>query len=102
VASSWRSPSSQFTGPQGIDRYEAAERVGIGRATLYRWLSDRRRPFREFQAQITLAHAQAEAAIAWNLVRQSKSNWRAALAWLQAHDPETWGTPKPMRRPRSR
>lgn len=86
---------------QGVDRYEAAERAGIGRATLYRWLADPRPPFKEFQAQVTIADAQAEAAITWNLVRQSRSNTRAALAWLQAHDPQHWGAPTPMRRPRS-
>lgn len=75
---------------QGYDDYMAAKAVGIGRATLYRWLSDTRPEYRGFQARVAQAEAAAEAAVTANIVEGSKTDWRAGLAWLRARHPERW------------
>ena len=76
----------------GMDRAAAAEDVGIGRATFYRWLNDPRPQFDGLRDAVAIAEAQAEAAVTWNIVKRSETDWRAGLAWLRARNPEQWGT----------
>lgn len=77
----------------GMDRGAAAEDVGIGRATFYRWLNDPRPEFDGLRDAVDRAEAEAEMAVTWNIVRRSATDWRAGLAWLRARYPERWGTP---------
>lgn len=74
----------------GISGIEAANELGIGRATLYRWLSDPRPEFRAFEQAMRRAHGEAAVHMAANVVRQSDRDWRAAIAWLRADDPACW------------
>ena len=78
----------------GLDRGAAAEEVGIGRATFYRWMVDPRPEYEAFRAAVGQAEAQAEAAVVMNLVKRSETDWRAGLAWLRARYPERWGRPR--------
>jgi transposase len=75
----------------GMDRGAAAEDVGIGRATFYRWLGDQRPQYDALRAAVTRAEAEAQAAVTWNIVRRSATDWRAGLAWLESRYPEQWG-----------
>ncbi len=82
----------------GMERGAAAEDVGIGRATFYRWMSDPRPQFDDLRAAVDRAEAEAEAAVTWNIVKRSETDWRAGLAWLQARNPERWGRPRRRQR----
>lgn len=74
----------------GMDRSAVAHEVGIGRATFYRWLHDDRPDFDALRKAVLRAEAEAEAAVTWNIVHRSKTDWRAGMAWLQARYPERW------------
>ena len=74
----------------GMERGAAAEDVGIGRATFYRWLNDRRPEYDALRDAVARAEAEAQGAVTWNIVRRSETDWRAGLAWLQARYPDNW------------
>jgi transposase len=74
----------------GVTLQAAAVEVGIGRATLHRWLSDERPAYRRFAEAIDRAEAEAEASMVVTLMRKQRTDWRAAYAWLQARHPERW------------
>ncbi|MBA3688500.1 MAG: helix-turn-helix domain-containing protein [Chloroflexi bacterium] len=80
----------EWLASQGIERNAAARMVGIGRTTLYRWLNDPRPAFRSWRAHMRQAEASAEVAVTANIVRRSKTDWRAGYAWLKARYPERW------------
>ena len=84
----------------GMERGAAAEDVGIGRATFYRWLNDPRPEFDKLRDAVARAEAEAQAAVTWNIVKRSETDWRAGLAWLRARYPEDWGRPRRSRKPR--
>jgi hypothetical protein len=80
----------------GVDMTKAAHDEGIARSTLYRWLDDPRPEFVAFRAAIDQAAAEIEAAVTANIVRASRTDWRAGLAWLRTMHPERW--PEPPKR----
>lgn len=83
----------------GWDRAAAAEDVGIGRATFYRWLDDPRPEFDAVREAVARSEVAARAAVEMNIVRRSETDWRAGYAWLRTRYPEDWGRP-PRRRQR--
>ena len=83
----------------GQSRATAAVASGISAETVSalvrrgRGQDRRRKPRPEdvaFAGAVDLAEAEAEVMITANVVRQSRTSTRAALAWLRARHPERW------------
>ena len=75
----------------------AAEMVGIGETTFYRWLEEGEKPegrkiYREFRESIKRAEAQAEVANVAR-IRQAADDgtWQAAAWYLERKHSERWG-----------
>ena len=98
----------------GYRRGDAIRYAGIGVATFYRWMADDRPEYREFREVVERAEdarddARGDASLrvtaVGNLLRLSRRNTKAALAWLAVNVPEEWGPgafPVAQRRPRRR
>lgn len=80
----------------GNDKKVAAQMVGIGETTLYRWLSegskeDADQEFREFRELVIRAEAQAEVSkVAQVTIAVNNGEWKAATWWLERKHPERW------------
>ena len=73
---------------QGSTRRAAADFVGIGRATLYRWMQQNE----TFRDSVTRAEAQAEVKhVGALMVAAMKGDWRASLEWLKRRRRAEWG-----------
>jgi len=75
---------------KGNHRKVAAAYAGISEATFHRWMSDQRPDFRDFQAVVEQAEAEAEVEVVGNLVEASKRNYRAGVEWLERRAPDRW------------
>jgi hypothetical protein len=91
----------------GASYSAAAQGAGLSPSTLHSWLArgraerDARHPDRTERAYVRLveaverASAGAEVAAAMVITTAAnKGDWRAALAFLERRDPETWGPPR--------
>jgi hypothetical protein len=74
----------------GNYRNVACRYAGISEATFNRWMTDPRPEFREFRGLVEQAEAEAEKAVAGNLVELSKRDYRAAIAWLERRAAQRW------------
>jgi hypothetical protein len=73
----------------------AAQAVGVGPATFYRWMErgkrQRRGVFREFRESIQRARAQAKGRMVTIVSLAAEKDWRAAAHFLERRDPRHWG-----------
>ena len=74
----------------GCTKADAANVAGIGPATLYRWLADRRPEFREFRDAVTRAQACARGTAVSSLLKGRST--RGTIAWLRLYGGPEWRT----------
>lgn len=78
----------------GATRRVAAGMAGVGESTLRAWTRLGRRgvdPYAQFQACLMQASRAAENMMANTVFEAGKSDWKAALAWLERRVPGEWG-----------
>jgi hypothetical protein len=84
----------------GYNRTDAIRFADVGESTFYRWMVDHRPEFREFRESVERVETERESArgdaslrvrAVGNLLRLSRRNTKAALAWLAISAPEEWG-----------
>ena len=72
----------------------AAESVGIGESTHYRWMKQGEEgiePYRGYWEAIKKAEAQAEMSAVQNIQTHSADNWTASAWYLERKFPDKWG-----------
>jgi hypothetical protein len=74
----------------GAMREDAARFARISSATLYRWLKDPQPNFARFRDLLSLAELEVKMQVTANLLRLTRVDTRAAIAWLQTRYPEEW------------
>jgi predicted DNA-binding transcriptional regulator AlpA len=73
---------------EGNRRGIAARLAGVSEPTFYRWMADRRPPFRQFRESVELAEAEAEATAVKTLRKAMLRNPRVAMWFLENRSPE--------------
>jgi hypothetical protein len=68
----------------------AAASAGISEATLFRWMRDPRREYREFRAKVEQAKAEGEVFLLGQIVRAAPNHPGTALKILERRHPERW------------
>jgi hypothetical protein len=75
--------------------YVAAEYAGIGQTTFYRWLElgeqEEFGPYREFRDAVKRAEREAEIRAVATVQQHMKTNWQAAMTYLERKFPSRWG-----------
>lgn len=75
--------------------YVAAEAVGIGERSFYRWMArgeeETSGMYRQFWQEIKKAEAVAEAKMLMVINEASRTNWTAAAWFLERKFPDRWG-----------
>jgi hypothetical protein len=79
----------------GNYRETAARLAGIGPATMYRWLHDRRPEYAAFRMALDMCEAEVEEEVIGNLFRLSRTSTRAAAFILSRRWPEQWARRRP-------
>jgi hypothetical protein len=72
----------------------AAESVGIGESTHYRWMKQGEEgiePYRGYWEAIKKAEAQAEMSAVQNIQTHAAENWTASAWYLERKFPDKWG-----------
>lgn len=84
----------------GVPRWVAARRAGIGTTTFKRWMNlgrqpgDACAPHRSFRAAVKKAEADAVAKFASVIETAAVDTWTAAAWWLERRHPDDWGNPR--------
>jgi transposase len=83
---------------QGIPIQTIAEMMGVSKSTIYDWrkkgvddhAAGRDTLYRNFSDGLTRGLASVRGAMVAKIVKASKTEWRAALAYLERRDPDQW------------
>lgn len=72
---------------EGCNRRDAARVVGVDESTLYRWMQDNE----EFRSRLHDADAEIITKLEKTVIRAAITDWKPALAALQAKRQKEWG-----------
>jgi len=74
----------------GVQLSTALSIVGVPRSTYYDWIERRESMFMDFAKRVEAARAQGQAQLVLEIVRASRTEWRAAALLLEQIAPQRW------------